>query len=186
MGVVTGPLSATRLRAIASYSSFGMYSPCFSNAPAPAANFSHANCTPVASRIRTTASVTSGPMPSPGISVIVCVFFTSFLIESDSRAMSALLLFAWFLTVVAQQLLQLFLELAHVLKVPINARKANVCHRVQDLQPLHNQLADLRRRALPLAGLGHVAFRLIHQLFQLRRGNRPLLARVQQPAQHLL
>ena len=34
---------------------------------------SHSIETPVAARMRTTASVTSGPMPSPGISVMVCV-----------------------------------------------------------------------------------------------------------------
>ncbi len=80
-GVVTGPFSATRFRSIDATSSLGMYSPCFSNAPAPAANRSHANCTPVASRIRTTASVTSGPIPSPGISVTACVFPKSLLYQ---------------------------------------------------------------------------------------------------------
>src|ERR1039458_9862502 len=53
-----------------------MYSPNRSNASAPAANLCHSNSTPVASpaasTIRTTAADTSGPIPSPGISVIAC------------------------------------------------------------------------------------------------------------------
>ena len=73
IGVVTGPFSPTCVRSMESISSFGMYSLYFSKASAPAANVSHSNLTPVASRMRTTASVTSGPMPSPGMSVTLCV-----------------------------------------------------------------------------------------------------------------
>src|SRR5580704_11325160 len=71
-GVVTGPFNPTRVRSIDSITSLGMYSPCFSKASAPTANDSHSNFTPVASRIRTVARVTSGPMPSPGIRVTLC------------------------------------------------------------------------------------------------------------------
>jgi len=66
MGVVTGPFSPTRVRSIDSESSLGMYSWYFSKASAPAAKLSHSNLTPVASSMRTVASMTSGPMPSPG------------------------------------------------------------------------------------------------------------------------
>src|SRR5258706_10448058 len=72
MGVVTGPFNPTRVRSIDSVSSLGMYSLYFSKASAPEAKLSHSNLTPVASRIRTAACVTSGPMPSPGMRVILC------------------------------------------------------------------------------------------------------------------
>ena len=74
MGVVTGPLSATLLRAMESLRSAGMYSPKISKASAPAAKRSHSHLMPVASRMRTTACVTSGPMPSPGMRVTLWVF----------------------------------------------------------------------------------------------------------------
>src|SRR5579859_2168480 len=76
MGVVTGPFRASLLRSIESYSSLGIYSPLISNASAPAAKRSHSHLIPVASRIRITACVTSGPMPSPGISVTLCLFIS--------------------------------------------------------------------------------------------------------------
>src|SRR5579864_2249599 len=66
-------LRPTRVRSIESLRSFGMYSLYFSKASAPAMNVSHSNLTPVASRMRTVALVTSGPMPSPGMSVMWCV-----------------------------------------------------------------------------------------------------------------
>src|SRR5690242_8376787 len=155
-----------------------MYSPKISKASAPAAKRSHSNFTPVASRMRTTASVTSGPIPSPGISVIVCVFFTALLVGGGA-ALGVLfpgLLFG----VPAQELLQLFLELADILKVPVNAGKANIGHRIQRLQATHDQLADFGRRALSLVRFGDEAFHLVHQLFQFAGRDRPLLAGVQQ------
>src|SRR5271157_1289997 len=76
IGVVTGPLSPTWVRSRDSVSSFGMYSLYFSNASAPAMKVSHSNFTPVASRMRTVAWVTSGPMPSPGMRVILCVIIS--------------------------------------------------------------------------------------------------------------
>src|SRR5204863_8205000 len=47
--------------------------PVRSNASTPARWRSHSMATPAAARMRTTASLTSGPMPSPGMSVMVCV-----------------------------------------------------------------------------------------------------------------
>ena len=73
IGVVTGPFSATLLRRIESISSTGSAWPVRSKATTPAACGSQSIDTPDAFRMRTTASVTSGPMPSPGISVMVCV-----------------------------------------------------------------------------------------------------------------
>src|SRR5688500_18532184 len=71
-GVVTGPLSATLLRRIESSSSSGSVEPWRSSASTPARWDSHSTCRPALSRILTTAPLTSGPMPSPGMSVIVC------------------------------------------------------------------------------------------------------------------
>src|SRR5580693_5788922 len=96
-GVVTGPFSATRVRSIDSSSSLGMYSPCFSKASAPTANVSHSNFTPVASRMRTVALVTSGPIPSPGIRVTL-----------------------WLGTLHLHQILQLVHELFDVLEIQIH------------------------------------------------------------------
>ena len=73
IGVVTGPFSATLLRRIESMSSTGSACPVRSNETTPAWKRSHSIDTPEAARIRRTASVTSGPMPSPGMSVILCV-----------------------------------------------------------------------------------------------------------------
>ncbi len=72
IGVVTGPLSATLLRRIESSSSSGSVAPCASSASTPARCDSHSTSRPAVSRILTTAPVTSGPMPSPGMSVMVC------------------------------------------------------------------------------------------------------------------
>jgi hypothetical protein len=49
-----------------------------------------------------------------------------------------------------QQILQLFLELPHVLEVPVDRGKPDVRHRIQSLEVLHDQLANLRGRPLPL------------------------------------
>src|SRR6267378_663986 len=72
-GVVTGPLSATLFRRIDSSSSPGSVAPYCSTASTPAGYDSHSASSPAVSRILTTAPVTSGPIPSPGMSVIVCV-----------------------------------------------------------------------------------------------------------------
>ena len=47
----------------------GRGAPCLGMAPAPASASSHERSAPVASIARTAASTTSGPMPSPLISV---------------------------------------------------------------------------------------------------------------------
>ncbi len=71
MGVVTGPLSATRVRFTESSSSTGSAVLWRSKATMPASWRSQSMATPATCRMRSTASVTSGPMPSPGINVIV-------------------------------------------------------------------------------------------------------------------
>src|SRR5215831_8739191 len=70
MGVAVGPLSPTWVTSREAKTSSGMSWPCSASAFAPASTRSHSILTPVASTARTVASATSGPMPSPGISVI--------------------------------------------------------------------------------------------------------------------
>src|SRR5215471_3369808 len=66
-GVVIGPFSATRASRIASRTSGGSgLPPCFSITSAPASRTSHSSSAPVASSTRRVASVSSGPVPSPG------------------------------------------------------------------------------------------------------------------------
>src|SRR3954464_11826400 len=73
MGVVIGPLSATPVSRIASRTSGGSgLPPCFSITSAPASRTSHSSSTPVASRTRRVASVSSGPVPSPGMRTTLC------------------------------------------------------------------------------------------------------------------
>ena len=74
IGVVTGPLRATLFRRIESSSVGGSDWSYRLNAVTPASCRSHSMSTPAAFKMRTTAAVTSGPMPSPGISVIVWSF----------------------------------------------------------------------------------------------------------------
>src|SRR5437660_5550723 len=69
MGVARGPLRASLLRRIDSSVSAGMGVPWVGTAPAPAAARSHSSFAPAASMASTAALTTSGPMPSPGISV---------------------------------------------------------------------------------------------------------------------
>ena len=73
IGVATGPLSATRFRRTESITSSGSEEPPKSWAWPPTTNRSHSMWTPAASMMRSTAAETSGPMPSPGISVTRCV-----------------------------------------------------------------------------------------------------------------
>src|SRR5213080_2500869 len=73
MGVVIGPLSATPVSRIASRTSGGSgLPPCFSITSAPASRTSHSSSAPVASRTRRVASVSSGPVPSPGMRTTRC------------------------------------------------------------------------------------------------------------------
>src|SRR5580698_1857048 len=85
-----------------------------------------------------------------------------------------------------QQSFQLFFELTHILEVSINRGETNVGHRVETLQVLHDQLADLARSALALWRIHEIALRSVHYPFQLAGRNRTLLARAQQAAQNLL
>src|SRR5258708_11158050 len=73
MGVVTGPFSATLLARMESSTSRGSGSPKRARASEPTKNFSHSTSTPEHSMIDTTEAVTSGPMPSPGSRVILCL-----------------------------------------------------------------------------------------------------------------
>src|SRR5439155_5370341 len=71
--VVIGPLSATPVSRIASRAPGGSGLPTyFSISSAPASPTSHSSSTPVASRTRRVASVSSGPVPSPGMRTTLC------------------------------------------------------------------------------------------------------------------
>src|SRR5438552_2595086 len=69
MGVASGPLSASLLRRMDSSVSAGIGVPWVGIALAPAAARSHSSLHPAASITSTAALTTSGPMPSPGMSV---------------------------------------------------------------------------------------------------------------------
>src|SRR6478672_8886270 len=72
-GVVIGPFSATPASRIASRTSGGSgLPPCRSMTSAPASRTSQSNSTPVASSTRLVASVSSGPVPSPGMRTTRC------------------------------------------------------------------------------------------------------------------
>ena len=68
IGVVHGPFSATSSREIASRVSRGSTSWPRSSAARPARHSTQSIGAPTASRMRRTAAVTSGPMPSQGMS----------------------------------------------------------------------------------------------------------------------
>ena len=73
IGVVIGPFSATPFRLIdSSVSSAAAGCPPSSITSTPACWTSQSNATPVASSTRRVASVSSGPVPSPGMSVTRC------------------------------------------------------------------------------------------------------------------
>src|SRR3954452_15423302 len=73
-GVVIGPLSATPLPRIDSSVSSGNGLPSLAAIDSsPAERTSHSKSTPVASSTRRLASVSSGPVPSPGMRVTRCV-----------------------------------------------------------------------------------------------------------------
>ena len=71
-GVPSGPFSATRLLRIDSITRGGSGVPSASMTESPAGWTSHSISTPVASTTTRAASTSSGPAPSPGISVIRC------------------------------------------------------------------------------------------------------------------
>src|SRR5882724_8477425 len=70
---MTGPLSATLFERMESSTSFGSGSPNRARASEPTTSFSHSTSTPAHSMIETTEAVTSGPIPSPGRRVILCL-----------------------------------------------------------------------------------------------------------------
>ena len=72
IGVVIGPFSATPLRLTESSVSCGSGVPADSITSTPASFTSQSKETPVASSTRRVASVSSGPVPSPGIRVTAC------------------------------------------------------------------------------------------------------------------
>src|SRR5262249_42560234 len=69
IGVVIGPLSATPFCFTDASVSSGSGVPCSSMTSTPAWRTSHSRSTPVASMTRRVASVSSGPVPSPGMRV---------------------------------------------------------------------------------------------------------------------
>src|SRR3954451_768830 len=72
-GVVIGPFRATPVSRIASRTSGGSGLPPWrSITSAPASRTSHSSSAPVASRTRRVASVSSGPVPSPGMRTTLC------------------------------------------------------------------------------------------------------------------
>src|SRR5690606_6192079 len=74
-GVVSGLFSATLLRAMESRVSFGIRSPCFSSATTPASANSYSRPAPSWSSTCRVASMISGPMPSPRMTVIFWVMW---------------------------------------------------------------------------------------------------------------
>src|ERR1700733_12047919 len=149
-GVVTGPFRATRVRSIDSVNSLGMYSPDFSYASAPTAKASHSNFTPVASRMRTVARVTSGPMPSPGMSVILwaiglcktIIGRTAAELQCDENRLSILdhgfaanlcRIFGF------EQVFQLGHEFLHIFKIKVHRCKPDVSNFVIAAQAAHDQ-----------------------------------------------
>src|SRR5579863_1537197 len=155
-GVVTGPFSPTRVRSIDSVSSLGMYSWYFSNASAPAMKVSHSNLRPVASMMRTVACVTSGPMPSPGISVILYDITGACLSGNTQDACYKLLRFHRALRsnlrnfFRPEEVLQLRHKFLHIFEVEINRGKSHVSNFVIAAQPIHNQFADFTGLAFAL------------------------------------
>ena len=71
-GVVIGPFSAMRVALIDSSVASGSRAPSDSRAPAPATWGIHSMPTSAASSTRVHAAETSGPIPSPGMSVTRC------------------------------------------------------------------------------------------------------------------
>src|ERR1700689_1906460 len=149
-------------------------------------NGSQANFAPVpsmaASRMRTTASVTSGPMPSPASSVMVCVLSCG-----PAAILPPWLSFAGLGRFPGvEQLFELFLELAYVFKVPVNTGKADVGDLIDGPQMVHDQLADLVGRSFAFRRIHQERLGLVHDRFQFGGGDGTLFAGPQQAAQHFL
>src|SRR5271156_4120421 len=112
-----------------------------------------------ASRMPTTASVTSGPMPSPASRVTVCVL--SAIVSPRRLSFAGLGCFPG-----VEELFQLFLELAYVFEVPVNARETNVRDLIDGPEVVHDQLADLIGRSFAFRGIDQKCFGLIDDGFQ--------------------
>src|SRR5664280_2031350 len=83
MGVVVGPLRPTRVISREAKTSSGINWPCSARARTPASTRSHSTAAPVASTARTEASATSGPIPSPGMSVIKWAIYSYYKVGVD-------------------------------------------------------------------------------------------------------
>ena len=68
-GVASGPFRARRVLRMLSIVAFGSGSPAAATPAIPAFCSSHTKGAPTAWRMASVASLTSGPMPSPGMSV---------------------------------------------------------------------------------------------------------------------
>src|SRR5215472_8337295 len=180
-GVVTGPFSPKPVRSTDSISSLGMYSWYFSKASVPAANVSQSIFTPEASRMRTVAPVTSGPMPSPGINVTRCAINSLWLFCAGLRPGRFLLVFFR-----VDQALQLGMELADVLEVPVDGGKTNIRDLVGLLEPRHDLLAQFGGGALALRRIHHKLLYLVHDLFHGGHRDRPFFTRPQHPGKDFL
>src|SRR5258708_6807952 len=178
MGVVTGPFRPTPVRSMESISSLGMYSLYFSKASAPALVTSQSILTPAALSMRTVAPVSSRPIPSPGISVILCAM----------RLLRSGLCFPGLQPFFfgAQQLLQFRAELVDVLEIAVDGGKADIGDLVDQLQAFHDALADFRCGAFALRRIHHVLLHFVHNLFHPAHGDGALLAGAQYSGQDLL
>src|ERR1039458_2166697 len=195
MGVVTGPFSPTRVRSMDSESSFGMYSLYFSKASAPAAKLSHSNLTPVASSMRTVAWITSGPIPSPGISVTLCAIDFDHVgtaalgcPASAARSASTLrhLTLRFRRVFGLKQVFQFGHKFLHIFEVEIDGGESYIGDFIVAAQAIHDQLAYFAGFALALGRLDDEGLGVIDDLLQLADGHWTLLAGAHQAVEHLL
>lgn len=85
-----------------------------------------------------------------------------------------------------EKFLQLRQERFHILEVAINRCKPKICDLIDRQKPLHEHVPDLGGRNLPIRSIGKAHLDGVHDLSQLRHGNRPLFTRLQKPFEHLL
>src|SRR6266436_3720480 len=78
MAVAMGPFSATRFLRTDSTAAWLTLFPWSEELSERPAISSQSICTPVASRMRRVAAATSGPIPSPGIRVTLCLIIASY------------------------------------------------------------------------------------------------------------
>src|SRR5580693_3656118 len=75
-----------------------------------------------------------------------------------------------------QQALQLFLEFAHVGEVAVDAGKADVGHRVDGLESVHDELTDLAGGALAVRRIDKKGLGLVDDGFEIVGGEGTLAA----------